>query len=353
VTQPFLRGLAICICLAAVGVLGCDGDGYDLIGAPPPEIPPSAERVPLTEMGTGTYLGFTGGLYPQGYTVPSVHDSVGRVETTRIVPRDAAGNLSASGKYVLLSIGMSNTTQEFCGQSGTTPCNAWTFMGQAAADPAVNRTTLVIANGAAGGKSAAFWDDAADPDYDRVRDQVLPRLGVTEWQVQVAWVKVANPGPSVSLPNANADAYTLLRQMGAIARAMRQRYPNLRQIFFSSRIFGGFATTSLNPEPYAYESGFAVKWVVQAQIDQRQTGSVDQRAGDLRYDQTPWLAWGPYLWSGNTGTPLGSLAWVRSDLEGDGTHPAQSGEEKVGAALLSFFKSSPYTACWFLAGRTC
>lgn len=350
--QLLVRGTICCIC--ATAVLGCDGDGDDLVGAPPaPETPASAERVPITEMGTGTYFGFSGGLYPSGYTLPAIHDSVGRAEAARVQPRDAVGNPSSTGKYVLLSIGMSNTTQEFCSQSGTTSCNVWTFGGQAAADPAVNHTTLVIANGAAGGKSAAFWDDAADPDYDRVRDQVLPPLGVSDRQVQAAWVKVANPGPNVSLPNASADAYTLVRQMGAIARALRQRYPNIRQIFFSSRTFGGFATTSLNPEPYAYESGFAVKWVIQAQIDQRQSGTIDSRAGDLRYDQTPWLAWGPYLWSGNTGTPLGSLAWVRGDFEGDGTHPAQSGEEKVGAALLSFFKSSPYTACWFLAGRSC
>ena len=315
--------------------------------------PPATGRTPLTELAQQAYLGFPGALYPGGNVPPVRHDSVGRAERARIRPLDAAGNPAANGRYVLLSIGMSNTTQEFCGTSPPAACNSWTFAGQAAADPAVNRTALVIANGAAGGQSAAFWDAPSDANYDRVRGQVLAPLGVGERQVQAAWVKVANPGPSVSLPAGSADAYTLVRQMGDIVRAMRQRYPNLRQVFFSSRISAEFANTNLNPEPYAYESGFSVKWVIEAQIQQAVSNVGDPRAGDLRYDATPWLAWGPYIWGGQSATSAGAITWTRQDLAADGTHPSQSGQQKVGTALLAFFKGSPYTACWFLAGQAC
>jgi hypothetical protein len=323
---------------------------------PPPGGNPPAMQ-PLNDLGSGSYQGFTGGLYPGGSnSIPAQHNTVGLQRANALQPRDVNGAPSPSGKVVLLSIGMSNTTQEFCSQSSDLPCNSWTFMGQAAADAAVNKTTLVMVNGAMGGRTASAWDSPSDPDYDRIRDTRLVPQGLSEQQVQAAWVKVANAGPAISLPSAQSDAAMLVMQMGNIARALKTRYPNLQLVFLSSRIYAGYATTALNPEPYAYESGFAVKWVIQAQIDQMAAGGtvVDPRAGDLNYNTgAPWLAWGPYLWANGTTPRSDGLTWERGDLENDGTHPAQSGEQKVGTMLLNFFKNSPQTKCWFVAGGTC
>jgi lysophospholipase L1-like esterase len=44
---------------------------------------------------------------------------------------------------------------------------------------------------------------------------------------------------------------------------------------------------------------------------------------------------------------------VRDDFDDDGTHPSQSGEQKVGAMLLEFLKTSAETRCRFLAGEAC
>jgi hypothetical protein len=347
---------------AAIAALGswlaaCGGSGAGSFGAGTNSGGQTPPRIPLNDLGAGTYLGFPGGLYAGGSNaVPAAHDAAGLLRANAVTPLDASGNADVNGKIVLLSIGMSNTTQEYCSQSSAPPCDPWTFTGQALADPAVNPTTLVIVNGAAGGRSAAFWDSPADPDYDRVRDTRLAPLGLTELQVQGAWVKVANPQPNTSLPSTAADAYTLETQMGNIVRALKVRYPNLQIIFFSSRIYAGYATTALNPEPYAYESGFAVKWLIQAQIDQMANGGaiVDPRAGDLNYNTgAPWIVWGPYLWADGLNPRSDGLIWVQTDFEADGTHPAQSGEQKVGTMLLNFFKTSPYTQCWFLTGGTC
>ena len=329
-------------------------------GGSDPTVPsgsgPDTTRIPLTDMTSqARYLGFEGGLYPGGNTIPAAHLAAGLARATAIRPLDASGNPSPTGRYVLVSIGMSNTTQEFCSAASTGPCVSSSFMGQAATDPAVNRSTLVIVNGARGGQTAAAWVSPASPEYDRIRDSGLTPAGLTERQVQIAWVKVANAQPTTSLPSSSSDAFTLVSQMATIARTLKQRYPNLQQIFFSSRIYAGYATITLNPEPYAYESGFAVKWLVQAQTDQMQQGRiVDARAGDLDYRTVaPWVAWGPYLWARGVEPRSDGLVWTTTDLQSDGTHPSSSGVDKVGRMLLDFFKTSPVTRCWFLAGGSC
>ena len=313
----------------------------------------SVGLVPLSDLGAGLYLGqFQGGLYPSGLNaMPAQHYNAGLNRAAAVRPLNVLGNPDPAGKYVLLSIGMSNATQEFCSQPGTLPCNPWTFMGQAAADPRVNHTSLVMANGARGGQTTNTWDSPTDPNYDLVNTNVLMPQGLSEAQVQALWIKCADAQPTVSLPNSAANAYTLVTELGNVCRAVRVRYPNVKVVFLSSRIYAGYATTALNPEPYAYEGGFAVKWLIEAQINQMAGGGIDPRAGDLNYTTAaPWIAWGPYLWADGL-TPRGGdgLTWACADLESDGTHPSTSGEQKVGTLLLNFFLNSAQTSPWFSA----
>lgn len=308
--------------------------------------------IPLNDLQAGQYLGFTGGLFENGSNLPPAeHAAAGASMASLVRPLDPAGNPSASGKIVLLSIGMSNTTQEFCSGDGGGSCASWSFVGQASADPAVNHSTLLLVDGAAGGQAADAWDAPAEMNYERIRTQSLARAGATEAQVQVAWVKVANRTPGISLPSSSADAYRLVGQLGDIVRALKVRYVNLRLVYLSSRIYAGYATSNLNPEPYAYESGFAVKWLIEAQMTQMRSGTLSPRAGDLDYHSgiAPFVTWGPYLWA-NGGSPRSDgLVWLRSDLGPDGTHPSTSGRTKVASLLLNFFKTDPTSKGWFLA----
>ena len=304
-----------------------------------------AQRIPLNDLGNGKYLGqFEGALYEHGSSVaPADHESEGLRRAAMIRP--------INGKIVMVSIGMSNTTQEFCAANNPAPCESWSFVGQSSRDTAVNHSNLLLVNGARGGQAASTWEQPTRSNYDYVRDRDLTPAEASESQVQVAWVKVANPQPTVSLPSPSSDADQLVTQMGNIVRALRVRYPNIRIVYLSSRIYAGYATSMLNPEPYAYESGFAVKWLIQAQIDQMRTGHVDLRAGDLSYNTVaPWLAWGPYLWADGMNPRGDGLTWSVNDVEaGDRTHPSQSGEQKVGAMLLAFLKEEPTARPWFLA----
>jgi hypothetical protein len=338
-----------------VAVAACGGTTSTAIGTVGTNTSDTAS-VALIDLTGGTYLGFRGGLYPGGSNVaPSEQAAEGLARAAKIRPLDANGNAKAGGKVVLLSVGMSNTSQEFCAVDGTTDCFPETFMGRAAADNSVNRPALVIVNGAQGGRDAKDWVSPSSATFDVVRDQRLAALGVTEKQVEIVWLLQADENPTVSLPDANADAYGLESRLGSIVRALRVRYPNLQQVFIGSRNYGGYATTGLNPEPYAYESGFSTKWLIEAQIDQVHAGRiVDARVGDLNYATVaPWLAWGPYTWAKGTIPRSDGVVWLQSDFGPDGTHPSESGRSKAGALLLSFFKSSQFTRCWFVTGGSC
>jgi hypothetical protein len=105
----------------------------------------SIGQVPLIDLGTGTYQGFTGGLYPNGQNAPPpAHLARGINARSLVVPRDAAGLPAASGRIVLLSIGMSNTTQEYS-----------TWVVTANGDPNKNPAVMVV-DGAQGGQDAVI-----------------------------------------------------------------------------------------------------------------------------------------------------------------------------------------------------
>ena len=118
-------------------------------------------------------------------------------------------------------------------------------------------------------------------------------------------------------------------------------------MFLHSRIYAGYAEGgSLNPEPFAYEYGFAIKWFVNAQIAQIRSGVIDPVAGDLRYHVAPWIGWGPYFWASGKSPRQDGLTWIPSDYKQDLTHPSASGTSKVAHLMLQFYLDSPYSP-WF------
>ncbi len=313
-------------------------------------------KVPLIDLG-GTYLGFGGRLYPGGNTSPASHTAAGAALARQVTPLDVNGQPSASGAYVLLSIGMSNATQEWCVQKFGDPCTSWSFTGQAANDPLVRTSGLRIVNGAKGGENASLWVNPTDANWNRIRDSALAPAGLSEQQVQVVWIKHAETHPTVSLPESGADALIFERDLGRILRAAKVRYPSLRLAYVTSRIYAGYSIIPASPEPYSYETGLSARWLIDAQVRQMAAGGtlIDPTAGDLNYANgtAPWVDWGPYLWANGTTPRSDGLTWGINDFENDGTHPSTAGEAKVGGFLLTYFLTAPTTRCWFATTGTC
>ena len=291
----------------------------------------STGLVPLPDLGKGMYRGSQGGLYPDGgNAVPPAHLKAGLALAKTVVPLDAEGRESAGGKIVLLSIGMSNTTMEF-----------QAFQKAAAGDSGLN-PKLVIVDGAQGGQTAQITGQP-DSNYWTVVSERLKKAGVSPRQVQAAWVKQANARPSEGFPGA---AKKLQADVVATLHNLHDKFPNLKIAYLSNRIYGGYATSPLNPEPYAYEGGYATKWVIGDQIAGKPELNYDPAKGAVR---SPWVAWGPYLWTdGVKGRKQDSVVWLKDDLvDRDRTHPSDSGREKVAKLLLDFLKADATARPWF------
>jgi len=311
---------------AAQGQLRQNGGGAPSVGKP------SVGLKPLDEMtAADRYKGEDGGLYGGGRNEPppALH-AAARAETARIAPLDAEGKPAPNGKIVLVSISMSNATQEFS-----------VFKRIADADPAKS-PLLTIVDCAQGGQAMAQWVNPQGPAWQEA-DRRLSAGDVTHAQVQVAWVKLANIAPTGDLPE---HGKKLQKDTVAVLQNAKARFPNLRIAYLGSRIYGGWSDGRLNPEPYAYESAFVVRWLIQDQTKGDSELNYDPARGPVK---APLLLWGPYLWADGT-TPRKSdgLVYERSDVANDGAHPTDSGRRKVADLLLKFFKTDPNAKAWFV-----
>lgn len=283
--------------------------------------------IPLSQMRADEkYKGVDGGLYGGGSNVPPEKlMTAALAAAAKVQPLAADGAPSPDGKIVLVSMGMSNTTMEFS-----------TFKKIADADSLKNPKVQIV-DLAQGGQDAPKWNVTEGKTPWTQAEERLKAAGVTDNQVQAIWLKQAlvAQGRFGEFPK-HSDQ--LKSDIQANIELAKKHFPNLKLVYLSSRIYAGYATTSLNPEPYAYEGAFSVRGVIE-----------DELKTDLK---GPVILWGPYLWAdGTKGRSQDSLVWKREDLtDKDGTHPSESGRKKVADLLLNFFKTDPTAKTWFVKG---
>ena len=337
-----LEGLASCLDGLQTVSLGNGGNGGTAVANPNVVTPiplvgcsqTSVGFVPLTDLGAGLHMGAQGGLYPNRQnTPPADHLAAGLAQAQTIQPLASDGSPAADGKIGFVSVGMSNAALEF---------NA--FLRLANDDPAKNES-VVLVNGAQGGWTSNKLAEDPNAEYWLVLDERLADNGLTPAQVQVVWLKEARGG--VKNEPFPQEPQILQGQLQTVVQIVQSRYPNVKIVYLASRIYGGYATGPLNPEPIAYHSGFAVKWLIEAQINGEPQLNYDPAQGEVA---APWLAWGPYLWADGLTPRSDGLTWACDEFADDGTHPGDPARDKVAAMLLDFFKMDETARVWFLEG---
>jgi hypothetical protein len=307
----------------------CNNISWDITGT-------STPLVPITDLGTGTYFGVEGGLYPDGSNVmPASHDADGVAFADAVQPLDANGNPDPTGKYGLLSLGLSVTFENYF------------FLQQAGlADTSLN-SHLVLVNGANPNLTAARYANPNDPIWTTEMNYFIPQTGLTANQIVAAWVMVIDGYPTGTFP---ADMTKLQGEYESIAENLHTKFPNLKMAFFSSRDYSGYSNGRVqpdDPEPYAYETAFAVRGMIEDQLNGNANLNYNPANGPV---MAPWLSWADYDWANGLIPRSDGLVWTCQDFLNDGTHNSlPSGREKDANMLLNFLKTDDATAPWFLA----
>jgi hypothetical protein len=291
----------------------------------------STGLIPLTDFVEGqNYKGMPGGLYGRNSNVrPPAWERSLLSQTSQIVPRAPDGTPNPSGKIGLVTIGMSNTSQES------------NMFIRLANQSEVLSPPVTLVNGAQGGQDVRDWGSANLPIVWRTLNQRVQQAGLTPNQVQAVWIKQAFARPEQYGDYAQ-HLIRFTREMSIVIERLKQTFPNLKVAYLSSRTYGGYGETRLNPEPYAYEYAFGVSRLIEMQALRGQL-NWDETKGEVK---APILAWGPYLWADGENPRKDGLVWLREDFADDGTHPSSSGALKVARMLLQFFRSDTSTT-WF------
>jgi len=311
----------------------CNNVTWDQTGTKLPEID-------LPDLGTGTYMGTEGGLYPSGSNRrPAAHEADGIALANGIVPLDADGNYDPNGQYVLLSIGVSISRTMFSQYQLTEQ-----------GDPLLN-PHLVIVNGAIDGTDSPNYANFNDGSWQTILNFYLPYQNVTANQVVAVWLNDPRSQPSGTYP---ADMAKQESDVIAALQNMQIYFPNLKLAYIESMHYAGYATNDpeILPEPYAYETGFAMQSVIADQINGDANLNYNPNNGPV---VAPWLSWGTYDWAngmladGNALPRLAGLEWGCADLGPDGVHASTIGKYKDAALLTTFFKSDETAEPWYLA----
>lgn len=287
-------------------------------------------KIPLTDMGTQTYLGFTGGLYAGGSNIaPGTYASDLVLFANNIVPKDSSGRNVANGKVGFISLGAS---------TGGNMMKA--LISKTRNNPLTN-PSLYMVNCNNGYHTAAINDmmNPADPYWGFVNDRlVTTRLSYK--QVQVIYLETDD---SILTNDFPARPYRTRDEYEVALRLFKKKFPNLRLVYVLGRTTT-FVTKGIltNVEPCPYYNGWACKFVIEDQINGK-TGTKYKGVGAV----APMIAWGWYQWAYGTSQPRNDgFTWEKTDTK-DGLHGTDIGVDTLSTYFQRFLLTDNAAKLWY------
>ena len=290
----------------------------------------TTDNIPINDLGTGKFKGYTGGLYPNGQNDASGMYAIDLFQTCHnITPLDTFGNPSPQkGKVLFISMGWSTCAQ-----------NMRALQAKTTGNPLTNpKLLLLTCNNGAGTARVNNIMNPNDP-YWKLVAKDLRDANSSFRQVQIIYLETEDSSKNTSFPGRPLEVKNDLQ---SCFRVFEQKFPNIKLVYLLARTttFGNHDHI-FNLEPCPYYFGWACKWAIEDQIN-----GVEGTAYKGANKVSPMITWGFYQWATSTPRITDGFKWT-ADLTQDGMHANDAGRDTLSTRFQNFLLTDKYAKNWY------
>jgi hypothetical protein len=283
-------------------------------------------KIPLNDLGTGMFMGYMGGLYPNGSNEPSGQYAADLFDVnSSIVPLDKSGNPSSTGKIVFISLGASVGGHMMKALITKTQNN-----------PLTNPSLFLInCNQGAGFASLNSIMNVNDNYWARVDHTITTKTSPK--QVQVIYLET-DDSTNVKWP---AKPTNVKNDIDSCLRVFKRKFPNVKLVYVlgRTRTFGNMKYWNREPNPYYF--GWGCKWAIEGQINGA-PGTIYKGSDAV----APMLTWGFYEWADSQPRKTDGFSWNAYQTV-DGLHASTEGQDTLTNRFQNFLLTDPYANIWY------
>ncbi len=285
-------------------------------------------KIPLNDLGSGTFRDSVGGLYPGGVNIPPgtyAHDLSRAAKN--IIPLDTFGHSSLNGKVTFISIGGS-----------TGGHNMKDLITKTSGNPATNPyLKMFTCNNGTTDASLKDIIDTASPYWAHIT-QVIKGARSSNRQIQVIYLETDDTTTNVKWPD---RPVTGKNHIESCMHVFKRKFPNIKIVYVLGRT-QTFGTKAIwNKEPCPYYFSWSCKWAIQDQIN-----GVKAMNYTGKNAVAPMLAWGFYQWADSLPRKTDGFYWRASETA-DGLHANEVGQDTLSARFQNFLLTDKYAKIWY------